>query len=345
MCAQPPFLNSPHNNRSAIIPLSIDDQFATEQGSDVACMAAPWLFFLGFALTFAALFSKTWRVNKLFHSTSIRRMKVTAFDVMMPLFVLLFVNVTVLSLWTGLAPLKYTREVSRLNSFRQVLETKGQCYSEGSIPYIVVLILCNIGGLVVAAYQAYCARNIAVEFAESAYIARAIALFLLACLYGMPVLAITWDDPSARYFVMMAVIFVCSMSVLLCVFVPKVLYRRRADRKMPGGVCHVTGLESMDDTMNESSETFGAKAVCTSRVQETLREENKELQQNRKELQESLKKLEQERLKERQNLLSQDEKRVSTDETCSSNIGDDEVSEEMATLQESPFHSEHKDGM
>jgi len=335
--AQPPFLNS-HHNRSSIIPLSIDDKYASEQGSDVACMATPWLFFLGFAFTFAALFSKTWRVNKLFHSTSFRRMKVTAFDVMMPLFILLFVNVTVLSLWSGLAPLKYMREVSRLNAFRQVVETKGQCYSEGSIPYIVVLTIVNIGGLVVAAYQAYCARNIAVEFAESAYIARAIALFLLACLYGMPVLAITWDEPSARYFVMMAVIFVCSMSVLLCIFVPKVLYRRRAKRKMPGGVCRVSGLESTDDaSVNESSDSsdsFGAKVARTTRVRESTIVKNKELQQQSNELQERLKKIQQ----EGRNLLQdlpEDEKSVSSEETCSLNIGGDK--------QESALHSERKD--
>jgi len=339
------YANSYHCDRSAIIPLSIDDALASRQGCKVACMAAPWLFFFGFAFTFAALFSKTWRVNKLFHSASIRRMKVTAFDVMMPLFALLFVNVTVLSLWSGLSPLEYIREVSRLNEFGQVLETKGQCYSEGSIPYVATLITVNLGALGVAAYQAYCARDIAVEFAESAYIGRAIALFLLACLYGIPVLAITWKEPTARYFVMMAVIFVCSMSVLLCIFVPKVLYRRRADQKIRGGVCYVSGLSttSMSESDFEESERFGAKVVNTTKVSESLKERNHELQNDRKALQERLNKLEEERQKEEQGLLAGNEKRVFFEPICSSNSGEDEDNEEMANSKESALNRSGED--
>ena len=41
-----------------IVPLSIE-------GSDAACMATPWLLFLGFTLTFSALFTKTYRINQI----------------------------------------------------------------------------------------------------------------------------------------------------------------------------------------------------------------------------------------------------------------------------------------
>jgi hypothetical protein len=48
----------------SIIPLSIDDSVTTQRGCDIACMATPWLFSIGFVLAFSALFSKTWRINK-----------------------------------------------------------------------------------------------------------------------------------------------------------------------------------------------------------------------------------------------------------------------------------------
>ena len=47
---------------SAIIPLSIDDGFASETGCDIACMATPWLISIGFSLTLTALFVKLKRI-------------------------------------------------------------------------------------------------------------------------------------------------------------------------------------------------------------------------------------------------------------------------------------------
>ena len=46
---------------AAIIPMSIDDEIATDEGLDVACQSIPYLMCIGFTLLFAALFSKMWR--------------------------------------------------------------------------------------------------------------------------------------------------------------------------------------------------------------------------------------------------------------------------------------------
>ena len=50
---------------SSIIPLSIDDSIASPEGCSTAC-TFPWLLSIGFTQIFAALFSKIWRLNKLF---------------------------------------------------------------------------------------------------------------------------------------------------------------------------------------------------------------------------------------------------------------------------------------
>lgn len=66
---------------SAIIPLSIDDE-TSQEAADIACMSWPWLIFTGFTVAFSALFSKTWRLNKIFMSKNpLRRIKVTEKDV------------------------------------------------------------------------------------------------------------------------------------------------------------------------------------------------------------------------------------------------------------------------
>jgi hypothetical protein len=68
----------------SIIPLSLDDEVVDTDVKSVACMAVPWLFGTGFGVGFSSLFSKTWRINKLFHSPGMRRVKVTERDVMAP---------------------------------------------------------------------------------------------------------------------------------------------------------------------------------------------------------------------------------------------------------------------
>jgi hypothetical protein len=72
---------------ASIIPLSLDDEVVDADGKSTACMAMPWLVGTGFGVGFSSLFSKTWRINKLFHSPGMRRVKVTERDVMAPVVV------------------------------------------------------------------------------------------------------------------------------------------------------------------------------------------------------------------------------------------------------------------
>ena len=111
---------------AAIIPMSFDDENTSVEGLNVACQSIPFLFCIGFTLVFAALFSKMWRVNKLFNNPKMRRVKVTVLDVCKPLFALLFANILVLAIWTALSPLVWVREDISL------VESVGECTSEGA---------------------------------------------------------------------------------------------------------------------------------------------------------------------------------------------------------------------
>ena len=71
---------------ASIIPLSFDDEISSDEACSIACMSVPWLICIGFATTFSAFLAKTWRTNKIFHNPTMRRIRVTPFDVMKPLF-------------------------------------------------------------------------------------------------------------------------------------------------------------------------------------------------------------------------------------------------------------------
>ncbi|CAB9518437.1 acid type B receptor subunit 2 [Seminavis robusta] len=99
----------------AIIPMSIDDNVVDDP--DAACATIPWLLSLGWCVTFSALFSKTRRVNIIFHNPGFRRVKVNAIDVMIPMGVLLLLNVIVLAIWNTMSlvdPVNPLDNVSRI---------------------------------------------------------------------------------------------------------------------------------------------------------------------------------------------------------------------------------------
>ena len=98
---------------SAIIPMSFDDAGVVidETYAVAICMTVPWLAFVGFSVIFSALFSKTWRINRIFHNrNSYERIKVSERDVLGPFTIILTLNITVLICWTVIDPLTYIRE-------------------------------------------------------------------------------------------------------------------------------------------------------------------------------------------------------------------------------------------
>jgi gamma-aminobutyric acid type B receptor len=224
---------------AAMIPLSFDDngnpQDLSENDGSVICMAIPWTACLGFVTTFSALFAKTRRVNKIFHSAeNFRRITVSQREVLIPFLVLFTLNVALLSLWTIIDPLTYVREdLAGTDGWNRVIATYGSCQSENVLPFLLPLAVVNIGILVFANWEAYEARNIMTEFSEAKYIAMAMASLLQATLSGVPILFVVRESPQAYYLVLVFMVFIVCIAVLLLIFVPKVIMAEEFSRQTP----------------------------------------------------------------------------------------------------------------
>lgn len=208
---------------STIIPLSVDDSWASADGCSMACVAAPWLACMSFSLIFSALFSKTWRVIKLFKNPLKKRVKVTARDVSAPLVAILLSNVLVLSLWTALSPLHWVRESVAEDILGRTVASVGACASEQWTIYAPLLCVINGGALLIAIYQAYAARDIQTDFCESKYIFFICCSLLQALVFGVPLLVIVSYEPSASFFIQAAIITTLCLVVSALIFVPKIL--------------------------------------------------------------------------------------------------------------------------
>lgn len=80
----------------------------------------------------------------------------------------------------------------------------------------------NFGVLVIASWQAFEARNIQSEFAETKFIGLCVFFLAQAFLTGIPVVAITRGIPEAFYLVLCCLLVTLCLAVLGFVFVPKI---------------------------------------------------------------------------------------------------------------------------
>ena len=217
---------------SALIPLGFDDEIVSAEGSSMACMAFPWLLSMGFTIAMSALFSKIWRINKLFHNTQLRRITVKEKDVIVPFAVLFCVNFLALMVWTLVDPLRWARkEVAGQNN-----QSYGVCRaSDGAVSTAMISVVgvVNISAFVVACYQAFRARWVSDEFSESKSLGVALFSWVQLLLIGVPVLFLIDDDnPSARYFITAGLTFAVCMSMLLLIYVPILIQQRKAEKRL-----------------------------------------------------------------------------------------------------------------
>jgi gamma-aminobutyric acid type B receptor len=205
---------------SSLVPLSFDDGGDLEPESHTwsvgVCMSVPWLAFTGFTVAFSALFSKTWRVNRLFKAKAGHtRIKLSAGDVLAPFAFLLGCNILVLTLWTVLDPLEYKRQDNDGTDYwNRVISTYGACRSDNAVAYLVPLAFINFSVIVTACWQALEAKDIQSEFAETKYIGLAVASAFQAFLTGIPVVVVVMDIPQAYYLMLSIMIFLLSMVLL-----------------------------------------------------------------------------------------------------------------------------------
>mmetsp|Transcript_17644 Transcript_17644/g.43417 ORF Transcript_17644/g.43417 Transcript_17644/m.43417 type:complete len:1092 (+) Transcript_17644:281-3556(+) len=215
-----------------MIPLSIDDEIVSKESADTACSAMPWLLSMGFIVAMSALFSKLWRIQRLFKATEMgRRVNVGVKNVLGPFAVMFVLNFTVLLTWTIVSPLKFQREYVEGEPWNSY----GICQSDdkkfGTVMTGVVFAV-NAIPLFGASYMAYRVRDVSSEFSESKRVGLALFTWVQLLLVTGPMLAlIANDNPAARYFLEIGVIFLVCVSMLSLIFVPIVWQKTKANRE------------------------------------------------------------------------------------------------------------------
>merc|ERR1711937_473082 len=137
-------------------------------------------------------------------------------------------------------------------------------------------IVIDIGALLYAIQQAYVARKISTEFAESEWIALAMSFIILVAFVGIPVMIIADDDAQASYFVYCCLICVICWSLIGFIFIPKILNRNHTNGReaIQKSMANISNRGSSDKT-NSVHSLEGMEILEHPKLKEKTKEELK----------------------------------------------------------------------
>jgi hypothetical protein len=203
---------------STIFSISFDESYGwSDQQLGRACMATPWLLSLGHIITYGALFSKLWRINKVLQFS---RRKIEIRHVAWPSAILFVAAIAVLSLWTGLDSMTWQRAEIDSDTGASIAQCQSDHLAGFMIPLVVLMLLPSL----LTAVMAWKTKDIDGSYSESYWICIMNVVQLEIILVAVPMIIVLRDvSTDARYIGFILLIWTFPMSTLLLIFVPKVV--------------------------------------------------------------------------------------------------------------------------
>jgi len=213
---------------AAILPSTIDDSNGGSlAAASTACMVSPWLYSIGFVLTFSALFVKSHRVRKIFNNKSLSVVKdgIRTHELLGYIGFLLVIDGIILTVWTAQSPLQYIRTILSKDTFGNPTASVGLCQpASGEIPlgFLLAIGLFHLILLMYGSYICYQIKHIGGAYSEAKYIAISMFGSLQVLIVGIPIMVMVGAQPNTSFLVKTGIVFLNDFSVLMFIFLPKV---------------------------------------------------------------------------------------------------------------------------
>jgi hypothetical protein len=208
---------------STIFTISFDESYGwSDQQLGKACTATPWLLSLGHIITYGALFSKLWRINKVLQFS---RRKIEIRHVAWPSAILFIAAIAILSLWTGLDSMTWKRVETDSVTGESIAECQSDHFAAFMIPLVLLMLLPSL----LTAVMAWKTKDIDGAYSESYWICIMNVVQLEVILFAVPMIILLRDvSTDARYIGFIFLIWTFPMSTLLLIFAPKVVAHYQA---------------------------------------------------------------------------------------------------------------------
>lgn len=196
-----------------------DNPYGHGEADLPACMAIPWLYSVGFSITFGSLFAKIRRVHLLFNAAAtMQRVTVSPQETFLIVGGVLLIDVSILTIWTLVDPLEWFRQPLVTDQFGYPLSSEGYCRSDHFAVFASLISLFHFSIMGVACWMCYLSRDIPTRFSEGKYLTVAMISNMQIFVVAVPVLVILGGDPQAGFFVRSAVIWMNDLAVLALIF-------------------------------------------------------------------------------------------------------------------------------
>lgn len=263
---------------STIIPMLLDDNGRSVDVASDACMTFPWLYTLGFALTFSSLYTKVLRVKRVFNS---KRLKVRRINVKMDVLAYVGGGVAlqgvIMAIFTLVSPLEFVRTCDKWDDFGACMESSGGCENPDNDLYktlfIPITACVHFVFLLYAVVLCYQTKDIPTEYQEGRWISMAIFSNIQVMMLGAPLVAlVSGSDPGTSFLVRAAIIWLNDGGVLLLIFGPK-LYARYGNTRLANSVKSCLGGGSIpaqvhpgNDPVTMSDGTAASQAMIMTKT-------------------------------------------------------------------------------
>ncbi|XP_072046213.1 gamma-aminobutyric acid type B receptor subunit 2-like [Amphiura filiformis] len=200
------------------------------------CQVNAWLLAIGFSLAFGSMFSKTWRVHKIF-TTKIKKTIIKDSQLFVMVAILVVIDIIILVLWEVLDPVRIAvthgpERASHGNSDLVLVPVYVRCFSNWETYWLGSLMCKNGLMLIFGAFLAWETRKVTVPaLNDSKYIGISVYNIVILSFVGVPVTIILDNDVNSNYLIISLFIFFAATVTLCLVFVPKVKARNEVHPK------------------------------------------------------------------------------------------------------------------
>ncbi|XP_071803868.1 gamma-aminobutyric acid type B receptor subunit 1-like isoform X1 [Asterias amurensis] len=243
----------------SIVLLGVDTGIASEEVFIGTCKAKTWCLSIGFSLAFGSMFSKTWRVHKIFTNKTAMKTVLKDARLMTSVATLVLLDVVILILWEIFDPVTAEKRLGEKvfdeeNDDIVYTPIHTMCQSANLIYWIGAFYVINGLLLVFGAFLAWETRKVSIPaLNDSKYIGICVYNILILSFIGAPVSFIL-EDPNIHFALIATLIWLATTLTLCVVFGPKIKMRndiRPAQNTMVSAVTHDMQSRAAVDSQKE----------------------------------------------------------------------------------------------
>ncbi|XP_031551226.1 gamma-aminobutyric acid type B receptor subunit 2-like [Actinia tenebrosa] len=214
----------------SVILFGLDGRFLSLHSYGINCNARTAVLSIGFSLAFGAMFSKTWRVHKIFTAAkTLKKMAIKDIHLFGIVAALVVIDVIFLSLWFAYDPLQAHKLKFNLmettNNDKIYVPVLYQCTCQYKTYFLATMYVYKGILLLFGLFLAWETRNVTIAaLNDSKYIGMSVYnVVTLSCIGAIVTTAL--DNTihyEAPYAISSLCLIICTTATLLLVFVPKV---------------------------------------------------------------------------------------------------------------------------